>query len=443
MFQSLPGFRDFLPEDCAIRNHLFRVWRQSARLFHFAEYDAPVLEPLDIFTQKSGEEIVGQLFNFVDKGGRAVTLRPEMTPLVARLVGEKAGSLKRPIRWFSVGEQYRYEAPQKGRLRAFYQWNCDIFGQSEPAADAELIALCAQALKAHGLTAADFAIRLSDRDLWLAWLAGLGFEGDRAATVLTVVDKMERDKPEEQIRKLQPLFGEGSEAFLKQVEKLKSLRTLADLSTFLTAETPEGPMRERVVKRLADWADLLSQLEALGVADCIRIDLGVVRGLAYYTGFVFEAFEATGKGRALAGGGRYDNLVEKLGYQPMPATGFAMGDVTLRILLEEKGLLPKMIQSPDFYCVFGGEAERKAALGQATTLRGAGYSVEVPIKAGGFGKQLGAAAASGAKLALIYGSDELARGVVKIRDLGAKKEAEFPQARIAEAVEQVLSEGIS
>jgi histidyl-tRNA synthetase len=342
-----------------------------------------------------------------------------------------------------VGEQYRYEAPQKGRLRAFYQWNCDIFGQSEPAADAELIALCAEALKAHGLTSTDFAIRLSDRDLWLAWLAGLGFEGDRASQVLVVVDKMERDKIDEQIRKLTPLFGPKALDFIGKVEKLKSLRSLEELADFLSDENLTEEIRCRLDKRLADWGDLLRQLKGLGVADCIRIDLGVVRGLAYYTGFVFEAFEATGKGRALAGGGRYDNLVEKLGYQPMPATGFAMGDVTLRILLEEKGLLPKLIQAPDLYCVVGGEAERHSALRLATSLRAAGRAVEVPIKTTGFVKQLAAASASGARLALIIGSEENNKGMVKIRDLAAKKEAEFPQANIVEAVEQVLAEGLA
>src|SRR5471030_2536909 len=183
-FQTLPGFREFYPEDLARRNHLFRRWRQTARAFGFEEYDAPVLEPLELYKAKSGDEIEAQLFSFTDKGGREVALRQEMTPAVCRLVGERAGSLKRPIKWFSIAEFYRYERAQKGRLRAFHQFNADIFGEPGPEAEIELIALLIQCLAGFGLTSADFTIRLSDRDLWFFYLEALGFNDAQSRAIL-------------------------------------------------------------------------------------------------------------------------------------------------------------------------------------------------------------------------------------------------------------------
>ena len=183
-FESLPGFRDFYPETCAHRNYIFDHWRKVAQAFNFLEYDAPVLEPLELYIEKSGEEIVGQLFNFEDRGGRTVALRPEMTPSLARLVGAKGNSLKRPIKWFNIGENYRYERPQKGRLRAFYQFNADIFGESGPAADAELISMLTQLLQSLGLNSSDFKLRLSDRDLWLLILAAEGLDESSSALSL-------------------------------------------------------------------------------------------------------------------------------------------------------------------------------------------------------------------------------------------------------------------
>src|SRR5258708_2220128 len=191
-FQSLPGFREFYPEDFARRNHLFRRWRQAAQTFGFAEYDAPVLEPLELYKTKSGEEIESQLFSFTDKGGREVALRPEMTPTVCRLVGAKANSLKRPIKWFSVAEFYRYERSQKGRERAFFQFNADIFGESGPEAEIELISLLIQCLVGFGLTEQDFYVRLSDRNLWFFYLEALGLDEARTVTVLSAVDKFEK-----------------------------------------------------------------------------------------------------------------------------------------------------------------------------------------------------------------------------------------------------------
>jgi histidyl-tRNA synthetase len=417
MFETLPGFREFYPEQCAIRNHFFRSWRLTAHRFGFAEYDAPVLESLDLFRVKSGDEIVDQLFSFTDRGGREVALRPEMTPSLARMVGARANSLKRPIKWFSIGEQYRYERQQRGRLRAFYQFNADIFGEAGPEAEIELIGLLIQSLTAFGLRADDFYVRLSDRDLWFYYLRGLGLGEEAVAQVLTVVDKIGREPEEVTLEKLRPFFGDDARDFWGKIGDLRKVRTLEELEQFLAGDAVEEEIRAGLVARLADWRRLLNGLEAMGLKDFVEIDLGVVRGLAYYTGFVFEAFDRKGELRALAGGGRYDHLLGKVSKADLPAVGFAIGDVVLHELLQERGLAPKYVSAPDLYLVIGGEAERKAALGDIYLLREAGYRVDYPLKQTGFGKQFKTADQSGARLALIYGEDEVAQRMVKIRDL--------------------------
>ena len=429
MFQTLPGFRDFYPEDLAKRNHIFRIWRQTASAFGFVEYDTPVLEPLDLYRAKSGDEIEAQLFSFEDKGKREVALRPEMTPSVCRLVGERAGSLKRPIKWFSIAEFYRYERMQKGRGRCFFQFNADIFGEAGPEAEIELVALQIQCMRAFGLTPEDFCIRLSDRNLWLHYLASLGFDDARIRAILGAVDKFERNG-DGAFKGYEEAFGPLDPALKQRVLDFLAIRSFPDLERAL-----QGPVAtEGVAARLADWRKLLGGLEAMGLSDFIQVDLGVVRGLAYYTGFVFEAFDRKGELRALAGGGRYDDLVGKLGGADLPAVGFAIGDMTFALLLDARGLTPVVSQAPDVYCVIGGEAERRAAFADILELRAAGFRVDYPMKEMAFGKQFKAAVESGAKIALIYGGDELAKGVVKMRDLGDRTEREFPKAEVGAAV---------
>lgn len=445
MFERLPGFRDFYPEDCARRNYLFRVWAQTAVRFGFVEYDAPALEPLELFTEKSGPEIVSQLFNFTDKGGREVTLRPELTPSLARMVGAKANSLKRPLKWYSIGENYRYEKQQKGRLRSFYQFNVDVLGEPGPGADAEIIALYIETLRNFGLSSDDFCVRLSDRDLWMAYLAALGHEGEAAFGILGVIDKRERMAPEALMEKLSPWFGDATEEFVAQLDAICSMRDFEELKNFFPTLAPNAEIRDRIEARLADWSKLMAALEAFGVKPFLRLDLSIVRGLAYYTGFVFEVFEREGDrlvGRALAGGGRYDHLVEKLGYPAMPAVGFGCGDVTLADLLDKKGLFPKMLNGPDVYVVIGGEAETVPALEAIAVLRRAGISVEYPLKQVGFGKQFKTAGQSGARLTLVFGSEEVAQQVVKIKDMRSGGETTVPALRINECVQAFLEEGI-
>lgn len=432
-FQTLPGFREFYPEDFSRRNHIFRLWRQTAGAYGFAEYDAPVLEPLDLYKTKSGDEIEGQLFSFTDKGGREVALRPEMTPTVCRLVGAKASSLKRPIKWFSIAEFYRYERMQKGRGRCFFQFNADIFGEPGPEAEIELIALLTQCLCGFGLTDQDFYVRLSDRNLWFYYLEALGLDESRIRAVLGAVDKFEK-MGDDAFKAYAEQFGELEAGLKAKVLAFLQIKSLAALEAVLA---PIGG--EKLSARLGDWRKLLGGLAAMGLERFVEVDLGVVRGLAYYTGFVFEAFDRKGELRALAGGGRYDDLVQKLGGPALPAVGFAIGDMTFALLLEQRGLMPTFVQAPDVYCVIGGEAERRAAFADIQALRAIGYRVDYPMKDVGFGKQLKTASDSGAKLALIYGAEELAKGVVKIRDLADRTESEIPSAQVAATVREFFT----
>jgi len=434
-FQTLPGFREFYPEDFSRRNHIFRLWRQTAGAYGFAEYDAPVLEPLDLYKTKSGDEIEGQLFSFTDKGGREVALRPEMTPTVCRLVGAKANSLKRPIKWFSIAEFYRYERMQKGRGRCFFQFNADIFGEAGPEAEIELIALLTQCLCGFGLTDQDFYVRLSDRNLWFYYLEALGLDEARIRAVLGAVDKFEK-MGDDAFKAYAEQYGELEAGLKAKVLAFLQIKSLAALEAVLA---PIGG--EKLTARLGDWRKLLGGLAAMGLERFVEVDLGVVRGLAYYTGFVFEAFDRKGELRALAGGGRYDDLVQKLGGPALPAVGFAIGDMTFALLLEQRGLMPTFVQAPDVYCVIGGEAERRAAFADIQALRAVGYRVDYPMKEVGFGKQLKTASDSGAKLALIYGAEELTKGVVKVRDLSDRTESEVPSAQVAVAVREFFTAG--
>lgn len=432
-FQSLPGFREFYPDAFARRNFIFRRWRQTASTFGFAEYDAPVLEPLDLYKAKSGDEIEAQLFSFTDKGGREVALRPEMTPTVCRMVGAKANALKRPIKWFSIAEFYRYERMQKGRGRCFNQLNADIFGEPGTEAEIELIALLIQCLNSFGLSEEDFFVRLSDRNLWFYYLGALGLDDVRIRGVLGAVDRYEK-YGDDAFRAYTETFGALDETIKAKVLAFLQIKSLDALT-----KTLNGLGDDQLTERLADWRKLLGGLEAMGLSRFVEVDLGVVRGLAYYTGFVFEAFDRKGELRAIAGGGRYDDLVEKLGGPALPAVGFAIGDMTFALLLEQRGLTTDMVQTSDVYCVIGGEAERTAAFAGIQGLRAAGFRVDYSLKEMAFGKQFKAASESGAKLAVIYGGDEIAKGVVKIRDLTDRSEREVPIDEVVTAVRDTLS----
>jgi histidyl-tRNA synthetase len=436
--RTLPGFREFYPEDRAVLGHIFDVWRQACRRYGFREWESPVLEPLELFTEKSGEEIVRQLFNFEDKGGRQVSLRPEMTPSLARMVGARANGMAKPIRWFAIGENYRYEKPQKGRLRAFYQLNADLLGEAGPAADAELIALCADCLLGFGLTQQDFRIRISDRTLWFRYLASVGVPEANATAVLGVVDKLERGSPKDLVEAMTAALAGTAcdpERTLAAARTFAATRSLEELAKLAAGDVA-------MTARLEEWNHLLGTLKSMGFGECIAIDLTIVRGLAYYTGFVFEAFETGGEARALAGGGRYDALVKKLGGPDLPAVGFGMGDVTLRDLLEAKKLIPAYADGPDFFVMVLGADARAAALEDVANLRRAGFRVEYNLRDGKFGKLAQQAETAGAKYALVYGGEEVAKGVTKVRSLTDRSEAEVPRTDLVPALRAVLEEGM-
>lgn len=436
MFKTLPGFREFYPEDCAKKSAIFECWRKVARSFGFSEFEPPVLEALELFTEKSGEEIKSQLFEFVDKGGRAVSLRPEMTPSLARMVGAKANSLRRPVKWFAIGENYRYERQQKGRLRAFYQFNADILGDDSIAADAEAIALLIESLRVFGLSEGEFKLRLGDRILWSLFLESEGVGPEHIVKLLSVVDKIAKVSPEAfndmMTEALAECPGANAQSLIERARKFVEIKSFSELEEFFSAYS--GDVREKISARLENWRELLGILDAMGLGGFVCVDMGIVRGLAYYTGFVFEAFQTVGTGRALAGGGRYDALVKKLGYPDMPAVGFGMGDVTVADLLELVGKRPQTNSGIDAYAVIGSEEVKAAALSVIFNLRRLGLKIDYPFKLSGFGKQFKAADASGARFAIVFGQDEVQRGLVKLKNLASGEERELKFEALAEAL---------
>ncbi|MDH5590720.1 MAG: histidine--tRNA ligase, partial [Gemmatimonadota bacterium] len=366
-FSRLPGFRDFPPEDLAFRNHIFDAWRRVALRYGFLEYDGPPLESLDLYVEKSGEEIVGQLYNFVDKGDRPVALRPEMTPSLARILGERNRAMSKPIRWFTVPQLFRYERQQRGRLREHYQWNVDIVGEDGVGADAEVLAVAIDALRELGLGAEDFRARVSDRRLLSALLVALGVAEDRLMQAFAVIDKIERQGGEKTRERLISETGVDADAAARIVELLSesSLEGLA-------ARFGDRPEVREELARLEEYVGIL---RAMGLGDFVEVDLTIVRGLAYYTGIVFELFDRKGELRAICGGGRYDRLLELVGGDPLPAVGFGMGDVVLGELLRERGLVPPYARTVEYFVVVVGDGERHAALSLAHALREQGRSV--------------------------------------------------------------------
>ena len=391
---ALPGFRDFYPDELARRAHIFQAWRAVARRYAFVEYDGPPLEPLDLYTRKSGDEIVAQLYNFTDKGGREVTLRPEMTPTFARMVGARANALRKPVRWFSIPQLFRYERAQRGRLREHYQLNVDIVGESSEVADAELLGAAIDIMRELGLTAVDVRARVSDRRLLGGILTTLGVTEAQIPAVYTVVDKIARQPREVSAEKLT-----AAGLSPTQVERVLGL---AAGTTFdaVRAEFGSAPAAAEHVERFGRY---LEHLEALGFGAWVDLDLSIVRGLAYYTGIVFELFDAKGELRAICGGGRYDTLLKSLGGTDLPALGFGMGDVVLGELLADRGLFPAPgADGADLYLVAGNGAVGRPyaeALRLVSALRGAGFSVNHGLNAERFLSQATRNQVDGAKKA--------------------------------------------
>jgi histidyl-tRNA synthetase len=393
---ALPGFRDFYPDEFAARAFILQTWRDVARRFAFVEYDGPPLESLDLYTKKSGDEIVGQLYNFRDKGDREIALRPEMTPTFARMVGARANALRKPIRWFSIPQLFRYERQQKGRLREHFQLNVDIVGEPDVTADAELLAVALECMRAFGLTSADVRARVSDRRLLLAVLDALRIGQDKTTGVFALIDKLERQPRDVSREKLREMAIDTD-----AIGPLLSLQRLDSPEKVLSA----FPGHAGVAERVADLTRYLSYLDALGVREWVDLDLTIVRGLAYYTGIVFELFDAKGDFRAICGGGRYDTLLASLSATDLPALGFGMGDVVLGEILKARGLLPAAPPALDVWVAYEEAGQLLDAMETASSLRQRGSSVEYALKPTPLGKQLDAARKASARAAVILRAD--------------------------------------
>ena len=387
---TLPGFRDFYPEQLAERAHVMRAWREVARRYAFMEYDGPPLESLDLYTAKSGDEIVGQLYNFTDKGGREVALRPEMTPTFARMVGARANSLRKPTRWFSMPQLFRYERQQKGRLREHYQLNVDIVGEGGVAADAELVACAIDICRELGLTSSEVVVRVSDRRVMHSYLGALGIPESAFEAVLGVADKLARQPRAISMEKL-------AAAGLNEVQVATVLEIqLATLDTVSAAIRATSATGNEHVDELRNFFEYVARLVPDGAA-WLQFDLSIVRGLAYYTGVVFELFDRSGEFRAICGGGRYDNLLDAIGGAALPALGFGMGDVVLTELLRARKLLPPTAQSVDYWLTADDDVPMTRVMAEAATLRAEGFSVEYALRRQSVSKQRKAAIGAGAR----------------------------------------------
>jgi histidyl-tRNA synthetase len=400
--------------------------RRVALRYGFEEWDGPPLEPLELYTQKSGDEIVGQLYSFRDRGGREVALRPEMTPSLARLVGPLFSSLRKPVRWFSIPQLFRYERQQRGRLREHFQLNCDLIGEAGPLGDAEIVALAIDVMRELGLGATDVRVRISDRRLLGAILTEIGLGGDRAALAFQALDKLGRA---EYSGRRDALRGSGAtEEQLGRLERLAAIRNLADLADQLPAAAPAA-------------APLRATLEALGsmeLAEFVDLDLTIVRGLAYYTGTVFELFDAQRSLRAICGGGRYDGLLAAVGGTDAPALGFGMGDVVLTELLKDRRLLPPPPTSADVFVASVSADDRPFVYRLSHRLRDGGFRVEFALAGDqAVGKQLKLASARGAKAVVVVGPDDRARGEVMVKNLDQGSQRAVPIDQVGAALAEI------
>jgi len=400
------GTRDFYPEDMRMRNWLFDQWRSVAKAHGFVEYDAPVLENESLYTRKAGEEVTQQLYNFVDKGDRAVALRPEMTPSLARMVMAKKGALSLPLKWFSIPQCWRYERMTRGRRREHFQWNMDIWGVAGQEAEVELISAMVRFFEGVGLTSDDVGIKINSRLVIGEVLAELGIPPEKFAATCVLVDKLEKVP-------IDAIQGDLEELGLDRAVVEKLLEVLTNKSV----EALEATLGEdsQAVKELTHF---LSLCEAYGIEDWIVFDAAIVRGLAYYTGIVFEAFDRKGELRAIAGGGRYDKLLETFGGDPTPAAGFGFGDAVVVELLKERNVLPSFDSTGIDTVVFAMNQDLyKVAVDVASKLRASGQSVDVVLKRKKPKWVFKHADRQGARFCVVVGADEYASGEVAVKDL--------------------------
>jgi histidyl-tRNA synthetase len=413
--QSVKGTRDYYPEEMAVRSFLYATARKVSESFGYQEWDAPFLETIDLYAAKSGEELVNkQSFVFADRGGDLIALRPELTPSLARLVAQRQKQLAYPLRWWSWGPFWRYERPQKGRTREFFQWNVDLIGVDSAEADAEIVAIAASFLRQAGLAADQVNILVNNRALMAAEVAALGVPPELEKDIFRLIDR--RDK-------MSPADWEGYAAEIGLtpgwLEGLK--RLLADGELW---------------RKSAAMQKFFAYIEALGLKPYVRYAPQIVRGLDYYTGTVFEAWDNAGEFRAILGGGRYDNLVSDVGGEPLPATGFAMGDLVISLVLQKFGCLPReMSASPAkvLVTVFD-EGSVAASFHMAAALRAAGVNAAIYPEAAKLAKQLKYGDRMGMRFAVVIGPDEQERGMAALKDLGSGEQRVMPQEELVEAL---------
>jgi len=419
--QPVKGTRDYYPEEMALRTFLYKTIRKVSESFGYQEWEGPLLETIELYAAKSGEELVKeQSFVFSDRGGDLVTLRPELTPTLARVVAQRQQQLIYPVRWWSWGPFWRYEKPQKGRTREFFQWNIDLIGVDTPEADAEIIAIAANFLSESGLSADQVNILVNNRELMNDEMQNLGITEDQRPQVLRLVDR--RDKMSAQAWEI---FAGEIGLDVNQLDGLIGI--LAD---------------DDLWQKSGDLVRTFDLLDSLGVRPFVRFAPNIIRGLDYYTGTVFEVWDKGGEFRAILGGGRYDNLVSDVGGDPLPATGFAMGDLVISLVLKKFGCLPDQIgESPAkvLVTVFN-EDTFSPSFSFATQLRQAGINAACSPQAARLGKQFKYGDRMGINVAAVLGPDELAAGNVAIKDLRSGEQNIVPIDQAAAYIKQLLKD---
>ena len=416
------GTRDFYPPEMSRRNWIIDGWKKAALRNGFEEYDGPIFEYLTMYQAKSGQEIVEQLFSLQDRGGRDLAIRPEITPTLARMVNQKINALPRPIKWFAVPRLCRAERPQKGRLREFFQWNIDVIGEDSGQADAEIIFTTLDYLRSVGLTSRDIRAKISSRRLLAAVLTSIGIPAERLDALYAVLDK----KPK--------LPAETFDAILaEQVPDARQARKVRDLMAFHSIEQIAGVAEPNEIlgKAVDELRAVFDILNAMGMGEYCVFDPSIVRGLAYYTGVVFEVHDIAGELRAICGGGRYDNLLRDFGGPAIPATGMGMGDCVLEILLEERGLLEKQVpkRELEYFVALADPEVAKAVYEVVAQIRWKGHSANFSYRQGGLSKQLKEAAGQNARMCVIIGQEYRDKRQVALKNMatGAQELVETEQ----------------